>query len=107
MDNTKQIEEVENFFKHVSIRTFIDYFYVFEKNKGIRSNALIYDAFDKNKEVWTKKAYVSRASKSKRIFEKGLEVMALNFVINSKKEKHLIEKAKVILNDYLARDREY
>lgn len=82
MDNTKQNEEVKKYFSCVSIRTFIDYFYVIEKNKGIRSNALIYEAFDKNKEVWTKKAYVSRASKSKRIFEKGLEVMALNYVIN-------------------------
>ena len=55
MSNEKQIKEVKKIFEHVSIETFIKYFYQFQSNKGTRSNSIVLEAFKANNESWGKK----------------------------------------------------
>lgn len=75
-----EIEEIKKIFEHVSIDTFIKYFYTFQKNSNERSNNSIYEEFDKNKEIWGDKSRTSRASKGKSIFRKSLEIPALIYI---------------------------
>jgi hypothetical protein len=102
MSTSEENLQIKSYFKHVSVETFIKYFFVFKKNKNIRSNSLIYNAFSENNEDWTKKSFVSRASKSKKIFKEKLEILALEYIVNegNKVEEQYRTNAAKILNLY-------
>lgn len=104
-ENKKEVTaQIEDYFKHVSIETFVKYFFIFQKNRKVKSNILIYEAFEDGNEVRTKKSQASRASKCKQIFNQNKELDALNYIIYnssrcSQKCKILAQK---ILNIYNA-----
>ena len=86
-----QIKKVKKIFEHVSIETFIKYFYQFQSNKGIRSNSIILDAFKSNNESWSKNSSATRASKGKSIFEQELEIIAIHYITEFANENKLSE----------------
>lgn len=109
MPKDTQIEKVKKIFEHVSIDTFVKYFYVFQKNKETRDNSIILEAFKANDEPWEKKSSATRASKGKSIFVKGLEITALNYITEYANKNKISEdtilkaieiKAKLYIHNY-------
>ena len=92
MSKETQIKKVKKIFEHVSIETFIKYFYQFQSNKGVRSNSIILEAFKSNNEQWGKKSSATRASKGKSIFEQELEIIAIHYITEFANENKLSEE---------------
>ena len=94
------MEEIKKIFKHLNIGCFIEYYHIFEENKDSRNNKEIIAAFMANNEIWTSKACQSRASKGKKIFQKGIEIDALRYIIDNsnshKVSQAIVDKAKLI-----------
>lgn len=96
----KRIKEI---FETLNISCFVNYYHILEQNKFIRSNEAIIEAFRNNNETWTEEACKTRASKGKKIFKEGLEIMALRYIINEsnpqKVSQEIIDKAQKIYSD--------
>ncbi len=99
MSNETQIKEVKKIFEHVSIETFIKYFFQFQSNKGTRSNSIILEAFKANNESWGKKSSATRASKGKSIFEQELEITAIYYITEFANENKLSEETTIKANE--------
>lgn len=97
------MERVKEIFETLNISCFVNYYHILEQNKDIRSNDAIIEAFRNNNETWTEEACKTRASKGKKIFKKGLEIMALRYIINGsnpqKVSQEIIDKAQKIYSD--------
>jgi hypothetical protein len=102
MPEETQIAIVKKIFEHVSIETFIKYFYQFQSNKGIRDNSIILEAFEVNNEPWGKKSSATRASKGKSIFEKGLEITALLYITEYANKNRLSDETIFKANEIRA-----
>ena len=103
MSNETQIKKVKKIFEHVSIETFIKYFYQFQSNKGTRSNSNILEAFKINNESWGKKSSATRASKGKSIFEQELEITAVHYITEFANENKLSEETFKKANEIKAK----
>lgn len=87
---------LENILNRVGKRTFIKYYYDFKNLNDLeQSDKTVVEKIEEN---YTLKSKISRTSKAKRIFREGLEINALETIINSPKvDVCIIEKAKKIL----------
>lgn len=74
---------MEKILRSVGIETFIKYFEVFQDNKDSHSNKEILEAFNDSGEQWTDNSKSTKASKGKKIFKENLEMLALEYTINS------------------------
>lgn len=103
-----EIKEIKAIFEHVSIDTFVKYFYVFRKHNSERSNNSIYIEFKNNKEAWSPSSTATRASKGKSIFRKSLDIPALIYITeyanSNKVSVESINKAKEIFLDITKHD---
>lgn len=87
---------LENILNRVGKKTFIKYYYDFKNLNNLGESDKI--VVEKIQEDYTLKSKKSRTSKAKRIFREGLEINALETIINSPKvDVCIIEKAKKIL----------
>jgi hypothetical protein len=103
MSKETQIKKVKKIFEHVSIETFIKYFYQFQSNKGTRSNSNILEVFKVNNELWGKKSSATRASKGKSIFEQELEITAVHYITEFANENKLSEETFKKANEIKAK----
>jgi hypothetical protein len=103
MSKETQIKKVKKIFEHVSIETFIKYFYQFQSNKGTRSNSNILEAFKVNNESWGKKSSATRASKGKSIFEQELVITAVHYITEFANENKLSEETLKKANEIKAK----
>lgn len=86
---------MEKILRSVGIETFIKYFEIFQDNKDNHSNREILDFFDDNKEQWTDNSKRTKASKGKKIFKENLEILALEYIINSGRlDEDILAKAE-------------
>jgi hypothetical protein len=86
------------------MRIFVQYYYNFKKlNQSATSNQDVASILDEN---FTHKSKISRTSKAKRIFREGLEIDALNIILESDNPQvePLKDSARKILNKELGLD---
>jgi hypothetical protein len=84
----------------VGVKTFVEYYNVFEANKSGDSCEEIKESLRK-KGVWKESSIATKASCGKRIFEMEKEIDALEYIVFTAKRvnDNVKEKATEILND--------